>query len=973
MSKASPTTRDANQVHDMAPDARLKELAEFLCARREEITRRWVEAVRTDPAIATSTKLPQEQLMDHLPLVFDDLAETLRGPSAPKEETAQHAHQHGEHRWWQGFQFTELLREMSILRRIISVEYLARFAAENGGWPGEARANAETVVHTFFDRIFTESAKQFVAKTEQERAHFRALFESTAGAYVVIQPETYEVVAASEAYLRASRMTRDQIVGRNLFDVFPEVPSDPTENAIRNLRLSLARVKATGRGDALPVQHYPLRRPPEEGGALEDRYWSPMNSPVFGPGGELAFIVHRVDDVTAFVQTQREADSGGEATRPEQGASTQLEAEIVRRTQELQKTNEQLRKSEDRFKLAVAIAKMGTFEIDLRTDAVIVNQAGRDVYGWPAGEALTFSKVQAHFHPDDREHVMRTVGRALDPESENDEFEVEQRIIRTDGTLRWIRVRGRGLFEGTNGSRVPVTCIGTYVDITERKQNEAALLESESRFRQLADSIPQLAWMAKPDGWIFWYNQRWYEFTGTTHEQMEGWGWQSVHDPVQLPRIVESWTAALASEQPWQDTFPLRRHDGTFRIHLSRANPLRDANGRVTLWFGTNTDITELVNAQEAAQAANRAKDHFIAVLSHELRTPLTPVLATILDLDARTDLPPAVSDAVELIRRNVELEARLIDDLLDITRISKGKLAMDRQVVAVDSVLRDAVRICEKESARKQITVSVDLRAPNHRVEGDGARLLQAFWNLLQNAVKFTSPGGDISVRTHGDAEHVTIEITDTGIGIEPDALARIFEPFGQADETISRRYGGLGIGLALSKALVDAHHGKLQAASAGRDQGSTFTVELGTTMRELTNGVEPATVTHRPVPPLRILLVEDHDDTRQTLSRLIQNWGHSVDTAATAAEALQAAAGTRFDLVISDLGLPDAHGNELIQRLRQGSDIRGIAVSGFGTEHDVERSLQAGFDVHLAKPIGAQRLKAAIAEIAATQFSAN
>ncbi|HSH37508.1 MAG TPA: RsbRD N-terminal domain-containing protein, partial [Chthoniobacterales bacterium] len=271
----------------MSPDARLKQLAEFLCSCREEITKRWVDAVRTDPAIATSTKLPHEQLVDHLPGVFDDLADTLAGPAAPRERSAKHAHEHGEHRWWQGFHFTELLREMSILRRIISIEYLSAFAADNPQWPAAARANAEAVVHTFFDRIFSESAQQFVNKTEEARAHFRALFESTAGAYVVIRPETYEVIAASETYLRATSMTRDAIIGRNLFDVFPEVRSDLSENAIRNLKLSLDRVKTTRRADALPVQRYPIQR--EEGGRLEDRYWSPMNSPVFGPNGELAF------------------------------------------------------------------------------------------------------------------------------------------------------------------------------------------------------------------------------------------------------------------------------------------------------------------------------------------------------------------------------------------------------------------------------------------------------------------------------------------------------------------------------------------------------------------------------------------------------------------------------------------------------------------------------------------------------------
>jgi len=349
-------------------------------------------------------------------------------------------------------------------------------------------------------------------------------------------------------------------------------------------------------------------------------------------------------------------------------------------------------------------------------------------------------------------------------------------------------------------------------------------------------------------------------------------------------------------------------------------------------------------------------------MLSHELRTPLTPVLATIMDLNMRVDLPPAVGEAVELIRRNIELEARLIDDLLDVTRISKGMLAMDRQVVALDAVLRDAVRICESEIAKKQIKVALDLQAQNHRVEGDAPRLLQAFWNLLQNAVKFTPTGGNITVRTRSQAEHLSVEIVDTGIGIEAEALPRIFEAFGQADETISRRFGGLGLGLALSKALVEAHGGKVGAHSLGHDRGTTFTVELKTTTRPLEQRSSATPAASSPAPSLRILLVEDHEDTRRTLARLLERWGHSVQTAATVSEALHLATDRRLDLLVSDLGLPDGHGNDLMRELRKTSSIRGIAVSGFGTEEDVARSLAAGFELHLAKPVGAQRLRAAI-----------
>ena len=952
----------------MSPRTSLHELAAFLCARREEITRRWVEAVRTDPAIATSTKMPHEQLVDHLPQLFDDLADTLRGSNAPREQTKEHAHAHGQRRWWQGFHFAELVRETSILRRIISVEYIAAFATEQPHFVGNPRAHAETLVHTFFDRLLLESSSEFVERTEQERSHFRALLESTGGAYLVLDVDDYKIVSSSAEYLELTSTTREQLIGRKLFDVFPELPLAGIRGGADVLHASLERVKAERCADAIAVHRYPIQRPAREGGKTEERYWSTINSPVIGAAGELAFIMHRVEDVTPFVEAEQLEGREAEGLELLAGRSSHLEGEIIRRTQELLRTNQQLRHSEERFKLAVAIAKMGTFEINLRSDAVTVNEEARAIYGWSPDEPLTVAQVQTHFHPEDRAEVLQAVGRAFDPATPSDEFHVEQRIMRTDGVLRWIRVRGRAFFKGMGPARQPTLCVGTFLDITQRKEHESALRESESRFRQLADTIPQLAWMARPDGWIFWHNQRWYDFTGTTPEEMEGWGWQKVHDPKELPRIIEGWKRALAQGTPWEDTFPLRRHDGEFRIHLSRAMPFRDSKRRIALWFGTNTDITELVRAEEAARTANRAKDHFIATLSHELRTPLTPVLATVMDLKTRFDLPPAVAEGIELIRRNIELEARLIDDLLDVTRIGKGKLRINRHPVPLHSILQDARRFCESDILRKGIKVALHLQAPHDYVHGDGPRLLQVFWNLLQNAIKFTPAGGAVTVQTRAKgAKRVQVEIADTGIGINPEARGRIFEPFGQADDSITQRFGGLGLGLPLSKALIEAHGGSIEVSSSGQNEGTTFIVELDTTdMRP------PVAVSARPptsvgTQPLRILLVEDHEDTRRTLARLIGKWGHSVSAAGTMEEARQLAAATPYDLLVTDLGLPDGHGNDLMRELRKTSPIPGIAVSGYGTEEDKARSADAGFYAHLSKPVGTQKLKAVIEEATA------
>jgi signal transduction histidine kinase len=366
------------------------------------------------------------------------------------------------------------------------------------------------------------------------------------------------------------------------------------------------------------------------------------------------------------------------------------------------------------------------------------------------------------------------------------------------------------------------------------------------------------------------------------------------------------------------------------------------------------------------AREANRAKDQFIAVLSHELRTPLTPVLATVASLQADKRLPADTQEDLKVIRRNVELEARLIDDLLDLTRISKGKIELQLEVVDVNELLREAANICRNDIAEKCIDLVMDLGARQRFVKGDATRLQQVFWNLMKNAVKFTPAQGRIVVESFNEAGEagvgggaICVRVTDSGIGIEPDILPRIFNAFEQGRSSITRQFGGLGLGLAISKALVEQHRGALAATSDGRGKGATFRVAIPVTS-ELPQATyhTPRLVTPGPQRATRALLVEDHRDTARVMSKLLRGNGYEVDCAASVTEAMQHLKAGRYDILISDIGLPDGSGLDLMRQARVVQPLVGIALSGFGMEHDIRRSKEAGFTEHLTKPLNFQLL---------------
>ena len=380
----------------------------------------------------------------------------------------------------------------------------------------------------------------------------------------------------------------------------------------------------------------------------------------------------------------------------------------------------------------------------------------------------------------------------------------------------------------------------------------------------------------------------------------------------------------------------------------------------------------EASRAREEAEAANHAKDQFLAVLSHELRTPLTPVLAEVSAMLDDPSTPESVRPVLEMTRRNVELEARLIDDLLDLNRIVQGKLRLDRKVVDAHALILEALEICKAGIGSARLRVDVDLAATRHHVEGDAARLHQVAWNLIKNAVKFTPFGGSIAVKSRDDGGSLVLEVSDTGVGIEAEVLPRIFDAFEQGDHSVTRRFGGLGLGLAIGRNLAEAHGGQLTASSPGIDQGATFTLQLPAVDPPGRPGVvaQPPTIPDDLV-PLRILFVEDNPDTLRIMGRLLANKGHAVTPADSVRAGLEAAEGQEFDLLISDLGLPDGSGLDLMRALlaSRADPIPGIALSGYGMDDDLRRSREAGFVEHLIKPIDFLALEAAIGRVVAAK----
>lgn len=590
-----------------------------------------------------------------------------------------------------------------------------------------------------------------------------------------------------------------------------------------------------------------------------------------------------------------------------------------------------LRESLEFHRFAAEAGRTGSWSARLDTGECTLSPMMAQLLDFPPGQTTaSVEELRRKVIAEDRAALESAIVASIERDVT---FDFEFRIALKDGSERWLYSRG-GVVRDLAGK--PLRLHGASVDLTERKRAEEhqrraaadalAAAEANAKFRTFFEQGTNFAGVMALDGTLIEANRLSLEACGVTREQVIGkkfWdcGWWN-RSPAQI-ELIKLATQQAASGVTFRAETTYFVADGSERFVDLVVAPVVDEQGRVLFIAPAGTDITDrrrfadererLLDAERAARAeaetANRAKDKFLAVLSHELRTPLTPVMMTITAMDMNADLSPSLREDVAMIRRNIELEAKLIDDLLDLSRVTAGKLRLNREVVEVNDAVRHVCEICRPYILEKGIQLHCDLPERSPYVKADPARLQQILWNLVKNAAKFTPDRGEIhvNVMTSDDGRHVSVEVRDSGIGIAPAILPRIFDAFEQGDAQITRQFGGMGLGLAISKALVKLHQGKIWASSSGQGQGATFTVELPA-VKPRDGAPAPSGADKQEGTSVRVLVVEDQPDTAKVLSKLLRASGHYVKTAGTAAAAMALAQSETFDVIVSDIGLPDA-----------------------------------------------------------------
>jgi PAS domain S-box-containing protein len=596
--------------------------------------------------------------------------------------------------------------------------------------------------------------------------------------------------------------------------------------------------------------------------------------------------------------------------------------------------------------------------LDLSNDAIVVRDAQERIAYWNMGAVKTYGY--------DREEA---IGKRLHELLQTEFPEPSERIAeflrkegQWNGELRHTCKDGSVIIVSSRWSLDrdvlgnPLSVMEINTDITEHRRAEDLVRQSERRFRQVVESLPQLVWTCNSDGRCDYLSPQWVAYTGVPESQQLNFGWAEQLHPDDRESAVRNWLASVNQGLDFSVEYRVRRHDGVYRWFKAMAMPLRDEGGRIVKWLGSNTDVDERMRAEEALREADRRKDEFLATLAHELRNPLAPIRNALHVLKRCSDDDPSGEHLYSMMERQVDHLVRLVDDLLEVSRITSGKIELKRACVDLASLIAHAVEMSQPLIRAAGHELSVSFAQQSLVVDADPVRISQVFANLLNNAAKYTEPGGRIQLSAQREGAEAVVSVSDTGAGIPTEMLPRVFDLFTQIDHNLGRAMDGVGIGLALVRSLVTLHGGRVEARSDGPGRGAEFIVRLPLIETHSDNAIKEGSPMSTPSVSRRILVVDDNRDVADSLVMLLECLGAEVRVAYDGPSAVEAVSEFAPEIALVDIGMPGMDGYETARRIRerpQGRELVLIALTGWGQEEDRRRTREVGFDRHLVKPV--------------------
>ena len=611
--------------------------------------------------------------------------------------------------------------------------------------------------------------------------------------------------------------------------------------------------------------------------------------------------------------------------------------------------------SRERELLATTLRSIGDGVIvtDIECRIKSLNHEAEKLTGWTQAEAsgLPLENVFRILNEDTRDEVENPVLKVLRSGAVAG-LANHTLLVSKEGTERPIDDSAAPI-RHLDGSVSGVVLV--FRDFTVRRLAERTLRESEERFRVMANAAPVMIWVTGSDKLRTWFNKTWLDFVGRSMEQELGNGWSENVHPDDFDRCLRTYTSAFDACKPFSMTYRLKRNDDEYRWMLDSGIPRYGVDKLFAGYIGSCFDITERQRAEEALQQEARRKDEFLAILSHELRNPLAPVRMAVALLKKVDATQPELEHLREIIDRQTSQLTRLLDDLLDVSRISSGKISLRKDCLDICIAVSDAVESIRPQVNSRRHDLIVHMPDDAIYVDGDVTRLSQVFVNLLANAVRYTERGGRIEVTVRREGDDAVVRVKDSGIGIRHDQLSHIFEMFAQVDQSLERGQGGLGVGLALARTLVELHGGHIEANSEGLGNGSEFIVRIPALATESRAASKVHSKPEQARRPRRIVVADDNVDSAEFLAALLRSEGHDVYTVNDGATAVETVLSRRPDLAILDIGMPRLNGYDAARKIRSGEAGRVllIAVTGWGQEEDKRRSSEAGFDHHLTKPV--------------------